>query len=105
MLRSPLSNMNSGPSSSVPPAAPLLTVPGFAARAAIAAIRAYKYLISPWFTGSCRFVPSCADYTAEAVARHGFLAGCWLGARRLARCHPWGGSGLDPVPCSEHHLT
>ena len=69
-----------------------------AARAALALIRAYKYLLSPWFTGACRFVPTCADYTAEAIARHGFVRGGWLGARRLARCHPLGGHGHDPVP-------
>ena len=48
--------------------------------------------------GSCRFVPSCADYTAEAIARYGLMRGSWLGARRLSRCQPFGGSGLDPVP-------
>jgi putative membrane protein insertion efficiency factor len=74
--------------------------PGLAARGALALIRAYKYLLSPWFTGACRFVPSCADYTAEAIARHGFIRGSWLGARRLSRCHPFGGHGHDPVPQS-----
>ncbi|HYU78481.1 MAG TPA: membrane protein insertion efficiency factor YidD [Vicinamibacterales bacterium] len=71
-----------------------------AARAALAAIRTYKYLFSPLFTGACRFVPSCADYTAEAIARHGLLRGSWLGARRLARCHPLAAAGYDPVPPS-----
>jgi hypothetical protein len=55
-------------------------------------------LLSPWFAGSCRFVPSCADYTSEAIARYGAARGVWLGARRLGRCHPLGGHGLDPVP-------
>ena len=68
------------------------------ARVALAAIRAYKYLISPTLTGSCRFVPGCADYMAEAIARHGLLRGGWLGTRRLSRCHPLGASGYDPVP-------
>ncbi|MEW5981269.1 MAG: membrane protein insertion efficiency factor YidD [Acidobacteriota bacterium] len=62
------------------------------------ALRLYKLLISPLFAGSCRYLPSCSDYMAEAVSRHGALAGVVLGLKRLARCHPWGGSGLDPVP-------
>jgi putative membrane protein insertion efficiency factor len=69
-----------------------------AARIGLALIRAYKVLFSPWFTGSCRFVPGCADYTSEAIARFGLVRGAWLGARRLGRCHPLGGHGYDPVP-------
>ncbi|MBA3270294.1 MAG: membrane protein insertion efficiency factor YidD [Acidobacteria bacterium] len=72
--------------------------PGPAARVALALIRAYKCVLSPWFTGACRFVPTCADYTAEAIARHGFARGTLLGARRLSRCQPFGGHGHDPVP-------
>jgi uncharacterized protein len=67
-------------------------------RALLAAIAGYKYFISPWFSGTCRYVPGCADYMAEAVVRHGPVRGVWMGARRLARCHPFGGSGHDPVP-------
>ncbi len=61
-------------------------------------LRAYKLLISPLFTGCCRFQPSCADYMAEAVRIHGSIRGTWLGLRRLARCHPLGSHGFDPVP-------
>lgn len=68
------------------------------ARVVSAALRAYKVLLSPLFAGSCRYLPSCSDYMAEAVERHGAAAGVALGLRRLARCHPLGGSGLDPVP-------
>lgn len=67
-------------------------------RLILGAIRTYKYFVSPYFSGSCRYVPSCADYTAEAVARHGALRGSYLGMRRLARCHPFGSAGHDPVP-------
>lgn len=72
--------------------------PSIGVRAALLLIRAYKVALSPLFAGSCRYVPGCADYTAEAIARHGVMRGGWLGARRLARCHPFGGHGHDPVP-------
>ena len=68
------------------------------ARVALALIRAYKVLLSPLFAGSCRFVPSCATYSSEAISRFGLLRGSWLGARRICRCHPFGGHGFDPVP-------
>lgn len=61
-------------------------------------IRAYQLLVSPLLPPSCRYLPSCSDYAAEAIATHGALYGSWLALRRLARCHPWGGSGYDPVP-------
>jgi putative membrane protein insertion efficiency factor len=66
--------------------------------AALAALRVYKAALSPLFAGSCRYLPSCSDYMAEAIERHGAAAGAALGLRRLARCHPLAGSGLDPVP-------
>ena len=69
-----------------------------AQRSALALLTLYKMLLSPLFTGSCRFVPSCSDYAREAVIVHGTVKGTWLAARRLARCHPLGSSGLDPVP-------
>lgn len=67
-------------------------------RAALGLLRLYKILISPLFAGSCRYLPSCSDYAAEAVARFGVVRGSFLAVRRLARCHPLGGHGLDPVP-------
>ena len=69
-----------------------------------AIIRAYQLLISPiltFITGpgcGCRFQPTCSHYALEALDTHGLLRGGWLGLKRLARCHPWGGSGPDPVP-------
>ena len=67
-------------------------------RVALLLIRAYKLLISQYFRGSCRFLPSCADYASEAFRIHGFIAGFGLTLRRLARCHPLGTAGYDPVP-------
>jgi putative membrane protein insertion efficiency factor len=72
--------------------------PTLAARTAIAVLRGYKLLFSSLFTGACRFTPSCSDYMAAAIREHGVAAGTWLGARRLLRCHPFGGHGHDPVP-------
>jgi len=69
-----------------------------AVRAALGAIAGYKILLSPLFTGACRYEPSCSTYMAEAIAVHGLTRGMWLGLRRLARCHPLGSSGFDPVP-------
>jgi putative membrane protein insertion efficiency factor len=62
------------------------------------AIRAYRLLISPVTAPACRFEPSCSSYALEAVDRHGAAKGSWLALKRLGRCHPWGGSGYDPVP-------
>jgi uncharacterized protein len=61
-------------------------------------ILGYQHLISPILPGSCRYWPSCSHYGLEAVERFGALKGGWLGLRRILRCHPWGGSGYDPVP-------
>jgi len=65
---------------------------------ALVLLRVYKLCISPWFAGSCRFFPSCADYAAQAIARFGVVKGTWLAARRLSRCHPFCAGGNDPVP-------
>ena len=67
-------------------------------------VRLYRWAISPALTtlfgpaGGCRYLPTCSAYAAEAVQTHGALTGSWLAARRLCRCHPWGGCGHDPVP-------
>jgi len=61
-------------------------------------IRAYQLLLAPVLPPSCRYYPSCSHYAAEAVERHGPWRGGVLALRRLARCHPWGGGGYDPVP-------
>jgi putative membrane protein insertion efficiency factor len=74
------------------------TPPSAVARALLLLIKAYKLLFSPLFAGSCRFVPSCANYTAEAIGRHGAVRGSLLGIRRLARCQPFCRAGYDPVP-------
>ena len=60
--------------------------------------RAYKLTLSPWIGRQCRYLPTCSDYAAQALIEHGPLRGGWLAAGRLCRCHPWGGSGFDPVP-------
>ncbi len=62
------------------------------------AIKLYRLTLSPWVGRGCRFTPSCSEYAEEAILRFGAFKGAWLAARRLARCHPWGGSGYDPVP-------
>lgn len=67
-------------------------------RLLLVAITGYKGLLSPLFAGSCRFVPSCSEYARLAVVEHGALKGSWLALRRLARCHPAGAHGFDPVP-------
>jgi len=66
--------------------------------AVLAPIRFYQLAISPFTPMSCRYLPTCSEYAREAVLRHGPLRGGWLALRRLARCHPLGGHGYDPVP-------
>ncbi|MDR2474304.1 MAG: membrane protein insertion efficiency factor YidD [Bacteroidales bacterium] len=61
-------------------------------------IRGYKLLISPWLPGACRFVPTCSEYARQAIGKHGAFKGGWLAVKRILSCHPWGGSGYDPVP-------
>jgi putative membrane protein insertion efficiency factor len=67
-------------------------------RIVIALIRGYQYLISPLYTPTCRFTPSCSNYARDVVAKHGVLKGGWLSIRRLLRCNPWNPGGYDPAP-------
>ena len=67
-------------------------------KAVLLLIKAYKKLISPLLGNNCRFVPSCADYTYEAISRHGVIRGLLLGSKRLLKCHAFHPGGIDPVP-------
>ncbi|CAI8215664.1 MAG: Putative membrane protein insertion efficiency factor [SAR116 cluster bacterium] len=61
-------------------------------------IRFYRGYISPLTPPSCRYTPTCSAYSLEALQKHGLFKGSWLAAKRILSCHPWGGSGHDPVP-------
>jgi putative membrane protein insertion efficiency factor len=61
-------------------------------------IRLYQLTLSALIGRRCRYLPTCSDYAMEAITRHGAWRGSWLGAKRLCRCHPWGGEVFDPVP-------
>lgn len=67
-------------------------------RMMVRAIRFYQRAVSPLIGPSCRFTPTCSEYAAVAIDRHGPLTGGWLALRRILRCHPFGGQGFDPVP-------
>ncbi|MCR4852174.1 MAG: membrane protein insertion efficiency factor YidD [Prevotella sp.] len=58
----------------------------------------YQRVISPFTPPSCRFTPTCSEYARQAIIKHGPVKGLWLAVKRILRCHPWGGSGYDPVP-------
>jgi|TARA_R110000737_G_scaffold12307_1_gene28227 uncharacterized protein len=61
-------------------------------------IRSYRAVFSPWVGHNCRYDPTCSAYILEALEKHGGIKGFWLSVRRVARCHPWGGMGVDDVP-------
>lgn len=60
-------------------------------------IKFYQYSISPLLPNSCRYTPTCSQYSIDAINKYGALKGMWLGLKRILTCHPWGGSGYDPV--------
>ena len=74
------------------------------AKCAVGMIRLYQWTLAPLWVlivgpmASCRYTPTCSPYTVEAIQVHGLFKGSYLGVRRICRCHPWGGSGEDPVP-------
>lgn len=70
----------------------------FPASVLLLLIKFYQYCISPLKPSCCRYIPTCSQYASEAILKYGPLKGSWLAIKRLFRCHPWGGSGYDPVP-------
>ena len=68
------------------------------ARALDILVVVYQWTLRPLLGANCRYLPSCSDYAREALQTHGALAGATLAAKRICRCHPWGGFGFDPVP-------
>jgi len=60
-------------------------------------IKIYRYLISPWFGHSCRYLPSCSEYSIDALKEFGLIKGIYLSSKRILSCHPWSKGGLDPV--------
>ncbi|MBK8519732.1 MAG: membrane protein insertion efficiency factor YidD [Ferruginibacter sp.] len=64
----------------------------------IALIKLYQWIISPWLGSKCRYTPTCSHYGIEALKKYGPIKGIWLTAKRISKCHPWGGHGYDPVP-------
>jgi uncharacterized protein len=64
----------------------------------IALIKLYQWFLSPLLGAKCRFTPTCSHYGLEAFKKYGIFKGFWLTAKRISRCHPWGGQGYDPVP-------
>jgi len=64
----------------------------------LAAIRSYRFVLSPWLGNACRYWPTCSEYSMQAIEQHGALRGSGLMLARLARCHPYSAGGVDPVP-------
>lgn len=64
----------------------------------MALIRVYQLILSPYIGPKCRYSPTCSQYAMEALKKYGLFKGLWLAVKRVSRCHPWGGHGVDPVP-------
>jgi putative membrane protein insertion efficiency factor len=75
----------------------VIGIGGLPKRLGIGAIHVYRRTLSPLFAGSCRYEPSCSEYTEQAITKYGLLRGSWMGARRIASCGPWRPGGYDPV--------
>jgi uncharacterized protein len=77
-------------------------LPGFLSRAAglvlIGLIRIYRYTLSMLIGRRCRYLPTCSEYSEDAIRRYGAWPGLWMGIARFSRCNPWGSSGFDPIP-------
>ncbi|NIR73041.1 MAG: membrane protein insertion efficiency factor YidD [Aliifodinibius sp.] len=69
----------------------------------IGLVRLYQLIISPWMPNSCRYHPTCSQYSIEAFQKHGALKGLWLTIKRVGSCHPWSKGGHDPVPEQKHN--
>ncbi len=68
----------------------------------ISLIKFYQAAISPYLGSNCRHIPTCSNYTMEAIREWGPWKGSWIGIKRISKCHPWGTSGYDPVPKKDH---
>ena len=79
--------------------------PLIATSALVLLVRMYQRAISPLFPATCRYIPSCSEYAAQALRRHGLLRGAWYAAARIVRCHPWAAGGEDPVPHARARRT
>ncbi|MBX9609856.1 MAG: membrane protein insertion efficiency factor YidD [Gammaproteobacteria bacterium] len=80
------------------PESPATSLPTWPTRLLLGLVAFYRLALSPFIGPRCRYTPTCSEYAADALRQHGAARGAWLAVRRLARCHPWGGSGYDPVP-------
>ena len=67
-------------------------------RVVLTVIALYRFVLSPMLGNNCRFAPSCSEYTHDAIVKFGVFNGCWMGLKRILRCHPWNPGGYDPLP-------